>query len=109
MKTHVNLIVLLIVINFNTIAQWLHQNSGTTEKFMTSCFLDQNLGWAAGNNGTVVKTTDGGDTWISQSINTGDIIHSIYFNNSLLGWAALYEFTPFRHGSVMHTTDGGET
>jgi len=89
--------------------QWLHQNSGTTERFMTSCFLDQNLGWAAGNNGTVVKTTDGGDTWIAQSINTSDNIHSICFINSLLGWAAFYEFTPSRHGSVMHTTDGGET
>jgi len=109
MKTLVTIIVLLSVINFNTTAQWLHQNSGTTERFMTSFFLDQNLGWAAGNNGTVVKTTDGGDTWISQSINTSDNIHSIYFKNSLLGWAALYEFNPSRHGSVMHTTDGGDT
>ena len=89
--------------------QWVQQNSGTTERFMSNCFIDENTGWSAGNNGTIVKTTNGGDTWFSQSINTSDNIHSIFFVDSLNGWIALYEFVPERHGSVMHTTDGGET
>ena len=75
----------------------------------TTYFLDENNGWAAGEDGTILKTTDAGDTWISQSISTPDNIRSILFTDSLNGWIALYDWTPFRHGSVYHSTDGGNT
>jgi len=49
MKTLFFLTLILICLIFKVNAQWSHQNSGTTERFMTSCFIDQNLGCAAGN------------------------------------------------------------
>jgi photosystem II stability/assembly factor-like uncharacterized protein len=107
MRTYFKLIVLLIVINFSTIAQWTHQNSGTDKRFLNLHFLNEYLGWACGYDGTIVKTTNGGTDWISLNIGTLDDIHAIFFVDSLVGWAVLYEFSPSRHGSIIKSTDGG--
>lgn len=70
-------------------------------------FLNENLGWACGFEGTILKTTNGGDEWNSHNIGTNDDAHAIFFLDSLVGWAVLYEYIPDRHGSIIHTTDGG--
>ena len=109
MKFILYIVIFFVSFTYHISAQWIHQNSGTTERFMSNYFLNENIGWSAGNDGTIVKTTNGGEEWFSQSVNTSDNIHSIIFTDSLNGWIALYEFIPERHGSVMHTSDGGET
>jgi photosystem II stability/assembly factor-like uncharacterized protein len=44
---------------------WQSQVSGTLEDLYDVCFVDINTGYAVGNNGTVLKTTDGGSTpWV---------------------------------------------
>ena len=88
-------------------AQWVEQNSGTSNRLLTVYFLNTEMGWAAGDDGTILKTTDGGLTWIAHNLGTLDNVHSIYFSNTLNGWAVLYEWIPDRHGSIIHTTDGG--
>ncbi len=106
----VKIIIYLLISIFMTFPiypQWISQNSGTSEKLLTCFFLNSNLGWSAGNNGTILKTTDSGNEWTITQINTQDDIHSIYFIDSLNGWAVLYEYDPDRHGSIIHTTDGG--
>ena len=40
--------------------QWIQQNSGTTNRFLTCYFLNENTGWAAGYDGTIMKTSNGG-------------------------------------------------
>lgn len=102
-------IVFLFIISSQSFSQWFPQNSGTTNRFMTCFFLDDNLGWAAGNLGTIVKTTNGGQNWSTQSISTTDHVHSIFFNDPLNGWLVLYEFVPDRHGSILSTTNGGDS
>ena len=99
----------LLFLSTSLYPQWIQQNSGTNNRLMTCFFLDENIGWAAGNNGTIIKTTDGGINWISQSLITADDVHSIFFIDSSNGWLVLYEFDPDRHGIIMHTTNGGET
>ncbi len=98
-----------LVLSSSLYPQWIQQNSGTNNRLMTCFFLDENIGWAAGYNGTIVKTSDGGTNWTSQSLSTADDIHSIFFVDSLSGWIVLYEFIPDRHAIIMHTTDGGES
>jgi photosystem II stability/assembly factor-like uncharacterized protein len=90
-------------------AQWVEQNSGTSNRLLSVYFLNTELGWAAGDDGTILKTTDGGLNWSAQSLGTLDNVHSIYFSNPLVGWAVLYEWVPDRHGSIIHTTDGGNS
>jgi len=102
---------LLFFLIFSTkiFPQWEQQNSGTTNRLLTCFFLDENAGWAAGYDGTLLETSDGGNSWISKNIGTLDDIHDIFFINSMVGWAILYEFSPFRHGSIINTTDGGNS
>jgi len=110
MRKFIYFITLGILFSYSLIfAQWIQQNSGTTNRFLTCFFLNENVGWAAGYDGTIMKTSNGGSNWISKNIGTLDDVHAIFFRDSLFGWAVLYEFSPFRHGSIIHSTDGGDS
>jgi photosystem II stability/assembly factor-like uncharacterized protein len=110
MKIYLITFTLFIFLFSNNIySQWSQQHSGANNRLLTCFFLNENVGWAAGYNGTILKTTDGGVNWNSQSLITADDIHSIFFIDSSNGWLVLYEFSPDRHGIIMRTTDGGET
>lgn len=74
------------------------------ENMPISCyFIDENIGWAAGFNGAVHRTTDGGNSWILQSSNTSNKLKSIFFINEDIG------YTVGDSGTILKTTTGGET
>jgi photosystem II stability/assembly factor-like uncharacterized protein len=52
--------------------------------------------------GLVIKTTDGGSSWIRQNPNTPSILRSIYFTDASTGYACGIAST------VVKTTDGGD-
>lgn len=52
----------------------------------TVYFLDQNRGWVAGSNGTLIKTIDGGSTWKRLLPLTKDTLHDVYFADEQNGW-----------------------
>jgi photosystem II stability/assembly factor-like uncharacterized protein len=109
MKKLLNASTLSLLIIISSVAQWTHQNSGTQKHFHNLYFISENLGWVCGDDGTILKTTNGGIDWNSQNIGTLDNVHAIFFIDSLFGWAVLYEFSPTRHGIIIHTTDGGNS
>ncbi|NOQ71314.1 MAG: T9SS type A sorting domain-containing protein [Crocinitomix sp.] len=43
---------------------WATVASGTTENLRTICFVNSTIGFIGGDGGTILKTTDGGATWI---------------------------------------------
>ncbi len=53
-----------------------------------------------GEDGNILKTTNGGDTWVSRNIITGQGINDIYFTDSNHGWVVGYQF-------IAKTTNGG--
>jgi photosystem II stability/assembly factor-like uncharacterized protein len=57
---------------------WSPQNSGTTNLLYTVKAVNEMICWAAGSNGTVRKTTDGGISWQNGNPNpgviTGDVL-----------------------------------
>jgi len=59
-------------------------------------------GWAVGENGTILATTDGGHTWIAQRSGTDSLLNSVYFTDARHGYAAGDQV-------VMATSDGGAT
>ena len=64
MKKTVLVFAFLLTISFQINAQWFWQNplpQGNT--LLDMSFVNQNLGWAVGYNGTILKTTDGGENW----------------------------------------------
>ncbi|HRK00970.1 MAG TPA: YCF48-related protein [Saprospiraceae bacterium] len=85
-------------------AQWIAQNSGTNENLYDIKFLNEKTGWAVGDAGVVIKTTDGGANWINvpnPSIQYGGLMWSIQPIDSEVVYAvAGYDF-------IMKTTNGG--
>lgn len=95
-------IILFFITLSITKAQWVTQNSGTTANLYDIEFLNRNTGWALGDGGTVIKTTNGGVNWInSPNPATGRPLSSIHIVDSntiyFVGW---FE-------TVVKTTNGG--
>lgn len=64
-------------------------------------FIDANIGFAAGDFGKIIKTTDGGETWTNIITPNSTIIGTIWFSDVNRGWAAQMD------GNLIYTTDGG--
>ena len=107
MKHFIRLLSLIFLLSSISFSQWIPQNSNTTQRLMTVFFLNENIGWAGGNEGCILKTTNGGIDWTYISIGTRFTVHAVTFVDSLKGWAALYSFNPSRAGYIISTSDGG--
>lgn len=87
---------------------WIPQTSGTTMKLWKVQFLDANTGYASGDSGTVIKTSDGGTTWNAVNISTVYAVRDIYFVSATEGWAAVGDVdSSSTSGEIWHTTNGG--
>ncbi len=66
-------------------------------------FTDANKGFIVGNLGTILSSTDGGNTWTDVSTGT-TISHSeITFADAINGWIVGSK------GTILNTSDGGTT
>jgi photosystem II stability/assembly factor-like uncharacterized protein len=83
--------------------EWYVQNSGTNRELTDVCFVDQNNGWISGWTGTMLHTTDGGETWNTQDIPPNNAYFSVFFTDAQNGWASGY------NGKIVHTSNGGQT
>jgi len=79
------------------------QTSGTTATLQDVCFANDHVGWIVGLAGVILKTVDGGQNWLSQTIPAGvdPNFAGVCFVDSLEGWIAGED------GAIIHTTDGG--
>ncbi|MDP3829936.1 MAG: YCF48-related protein [Ignavibacteriaceae bacterium] len=64
-------------------------------------FVSSSVGWAVGDAGRVMKTTDGGSTWSIESTTVLRELYSLSFTDANNGTAVGYE------GKIVRTTDGG--
>ncbi len=66
-------------------------------------FLDETIGFAAGDVGLLYRTNDGGDSW--QKLETGieSSIRAVHFLNENLGFICAFD------GLILRTEDGGES
>lgn len=74
--------------SFMSKAQWTQQLSGTNHDLNSIYFIDALKGWAVGDSGVIIKTTDGGTNWTSQSSGVTDGLRSVHFENNTHGWAS---------------------
>lgn len=75
-------------------------------------FLDARLGWACGDRGTILRTEDGGTTWVVVPSSVDCRLDSLWFADARNGWAVGgYELpgSARRVGVVVATNDGGTT
>lgn len=86
----------------NCYAQWVEQFSGTTAHLYDVEFINQNTGWACGDGGVVIKTTNAGTNWIIQPNNaTNTILTGIHPVNANTVYAVGYWRT------LLKSTNGG--
>lgn len=77
-----NTILLFAILFIGIIAnaQWTQLNTGTTENLNSIHFINDTVGFVAGNEGTILKTIDGGSNWNDiYTLNTASFysIHAI--------------------------------
>jgi len=90
----------------NCYGQWVTQNSGTTQHLEDVSFINTQTGWVCGDNGTMLKTTNGGNNWFSLNTGINDRpFNSIFFINSNTGWSCTSLFGIA--GLIIKTTNGG--
>ena len=79
---------------------WILQDTGTLRTINDIEFANANSGWAARIDGRIMRSTDGGNTWSTQTLIT-DPLMSIDFVDASTGWVV------GANGSIFDTTNGG--
>ncbi|MBI5215445.1 MAG: hypothetical protein HY960_06790 [Ignavibacteriae bacterium] len=82
---------------------WIQQPSGTDQPLFSVAYATQTTGIAVGQNGTVLRTTNGGDEWIQVASNTANVLYGVSFANATTGVAVGAQ------GTILRTTDAGAT
>jgi photosystem II stability/assembly factor-like uncharacterized protein len=85
---------------------WIAQPCPTTKYLNKIIFVDSLYGWAVGDSGTVIHTTNGGSTWFVQSELTNWVINWITFVNRNTGWVIYNTYSP-GGTTFLKTTNGG--
>ena len=103
MKKFFLLFTLILLAHFTTPAQqgWFEQTSGTTNHLNSVFFIDADNGWAVGDSGTIIHTSDGGNNWNVQPSTTTDELKSVQFVDINNGWISGWS-------TLLRTTDEGQ-
>lgn len=67
-------------------------------------FLDSQLGWIVGDEGLVLQTSDGGDSWNPLPFPEPLSLQDVHFHTPNEGWVVGHDS---RVGAVFHTINGG--
>jgi len=87
---------------------WNKQTSGTTQNLHDVFLVDSTLAVAVGENGTLLRTVNGGITWNAESSGTSNNLHGVTFANRDTGIAVGgHSAVDFSYATILRTTDGG--
>jgi len=74
------------------------QPSGTNQALLSVSYTDSTHGIAVGNNGIIVRTTNGGANWLKQPSGTTNSLNDVTFTDAKNGWIV------GAGGLILHTT-----
>ncbi len=80
---------------------WTILDSGTDNTLYTINFIDDQIGYAVGAAGTIIKTTNGGDDWTVQNSGVNSLLYACDFIDASNGVIAGDD------GMVLKTNNGG--
>ncbi len=66
---------------------WSAVSSGTTQHLNSIHFPTSSVGYACGNAGTIIKTTNGGNSFQTLTVSFNQNLNRIYFANNNVGYA----------------------
>jgi photosystem II stability/assembly factor-like uncharacterized protein len=94
---------LVFGLNLELRGAWQQQVINADSHLLGVWSTDAQHVWAVGTEGAIVRTSDGGATWIEQPSGTTGSLHAIQFTDAQRG------FIVGDAGTVLATTDGGAT
>ena len=97
------LVFICLVVVSSAQTGWEALNSGVTTRLNGVYFTDEQTGYVVGDNGVVIKTTDGGTTWIPVSPAGAPNLYGVYFFSEDSGLVV------GQSGKMYRTTDGGSS
>ncbi len=87
---------------------WFPVSSPTTQRLVRLHFVDNLIGWAAGNSGTILHTTNGGESWEIQNTNITSNIVDVFFLDRNRGWALAWSLENPTGTIILKTSNGGD-
>ena len=105
------LLTTFINVNAQETGQWDVLNEGIEGWPEDIKFVDENIGWISGVN-TLLKTEDGGETWIAIPLDENWHFRKFDFLNESVGWAAglyLNEIEDTWKYTIIKSIDGGQS
>ncbi len=96
------ILIFILVFSCNIYPQWVALNTGTTQNLNAIQFINLQTGFAAGANGTVIKTTNSGANWTTLNSASSIELRAVYFFNSSTGLVCGY------NGTILRSTNGGD-
>jgi hypothetical protein len=91
-----------LIQELNSKGKWKNRRTGVKTDLNQILFVSPSVGWVVGQAGTILRTTDGGETWTSVSSPTDDDLTRITASGD---WVIVVA----RSGQAFGTTDGGKT
>jgi len=88
--------------------QWEILNAGIKGSLNDIDFVNEEIGWIACDESSLLKTEDGGQNWRFLSQVGSWNIHIIDFINDSIGWGAAADWTTDK-SMILKTTDGGDS
>ncbi|HEY6625607.1 MAG TPA: hypothetical protein VIZ21_01515, partial [Ignavibacteriaceae bacterium] len=70
-------------------------------------FINNNIGWIQGEGGTIINTSDGGESWRTLYSAVDTFMLDLFFLNENLGWVLFWDLLPPYTSKILKTTDGG--
>ena len=101
MKTLLTTLVIILMSN-TVIGQWYTLSPSPSYNNLKSVyFINSNTGWIGGSGGTILKTTNGGSSWTTQSITSPYTVYDIKFVSDNVGFLCTGD------GKIFKTVDAG--
>ena len=88
---------------------WEKTQSPTAQNLQKIVFSDSLNGWAVGDSGIIIHTSDAGNSWNIQNSDINLNIHSVTFPNKNIGWALSWTLAPPYGTIILKTLDGGNS
>jgi photosystem II stability/assembly factor-like uncharacterized protein len=107
MKAIILFLICVFCFTGNSFAQWTEQSSGITSPLYSVSAVDNNVAWACGENGVVLRTINSGVNWTTTTSPNPSI--GLYTIRGIDDMIALVGGASATAGVVYKTTDGGAT
>lgn len=86
---------------------WMRQQTPTLANLNQIVFTDSLNGWAAGDSGVIIYSSNGGLNWLRQNSGINYEIYSLHFINPRLGWGIANDYMSLPFSTILRTTNGG--